>query len=229
MMSALAYAPFGRRVLALAVDALCVTVVLAALVQTVNTAYRPLLAAFWSASAPPVHTNVEIASRETGYEHGLRRETTFSRETRHFADGTIRIYAIAEAHFTAADGTVTTTRAEELIGRNARDLLRRWSTVALAFVLSFVYFAAFEASPLQATPGKALLGLKVTDLSGGRPGIGRVLFRQLMKCAELCSSGVTYVIAAFTGRRQALHDMFAGTLVIHAPRALPGPRRAAVF
>ena len=228
MDAASAYASFGRRVVALALDALCIAVVLAALIQTVNTTYRPLLIAFWSASAAPVHTNVEFASRENGNENGLRRETTFSRETRRFADGTVRIYAIAEARFTAADGTVTTTRAEEMIGRNARDLLRRWSTMALAFVLSFAYFASFEASPLQATPGKALLGLRVTDLSGGRPGIGRVLFRQLMKCAELCSSGVTYVIAAFTGRRQALHDMFAGTVVIQMPRAASA-RRAAVF
>jgi uncharacterized RDD family membrane protein YckC len=102
-------------------------------------------------------------------------------------------------------------------------------TIALAFALGFVYFAVFEASPAQATPGKALLGIRVADLAGGRLGFGRSAFRQLMKCAELTSSGVTYIIAAFTGRRQALHDMFAGTIVIQAPRAVPSPRRAAVF
>ncbi len=222
-----AYASFGRRVIALAIDALCIAIVMAALIQTVNAAFGPMLAAFWT-SPQPVRTQVEIASRENGSENGVRRETTFSRETRHYPDGTIRIYAIAEARFTAADGTTAATRAEELIGRNGRDLMRRWSTIALAFALSFVYFAVFETSPAQATPGKMLLGLKVADLSGRRLGPGRSLFRQLMKCAELCSSGITYVIAAFTGRRQALHDMFAGTIVIQMPRAA-SPRRAAVF
>jgi uncharacterized RDD family membrane protein YckC len=222
------YASFGRRVAALAIDALCIAVVLAAIVQAVNTGLGPRLAEFWSRSAP-LHTGVEYASRESGIENGIRRETIYSRETRHFADGTIRIFAVAESRFTAADGTTTTTRAEELIGRNARDLLRRWSTFLLGFVLAFGYFAAFEASALQGTPGKTLLGLRVADLSGRRLGVGRSLFRQLMKSAELTSSGITYVIAAFTGRRQALHDLFAGTIVIQSPRAASSPRRAAVF
>lgn len=224
-----AYAPFGRRVAALAIDAVVLAVLLAAVVHAANLVSdaKPF-ATLWS-SRTPVWTHGEVASRTSERaSDGTLRETTVSRETRIFADGTLRIYAVAEARFTASDGKITTTRAENMIGRNVRDLLRTLATGGLAFVLSFAYFLFFEASPAQATPGKALLGLKVADLAGRRLSVGRSAFRQMMKCAEIVSSGVTYLIAGFTSRRQALHDIFAGTIVTQgavrqdetAPRAM---------
>lgn len=225
-----ACASFGRRVAALAIDSAILLAALIAIIVAANATLGPVLVAFWS-TATPIRANFEAASRSTDrHEDGSVRETVIGRDTRVFADGTVRIYQVAEGTFTAPDGTVSTTRFEELIGRNARDLRRAWLTGVLAFVLSFAYFAAFEASPAQATPGKVLLGLKVTDLAGRRMGLGRSLWRQLMKCAEIASSGITYIIAAFTGRRQALHDMFAGTLVVEAgPRTASSPRRAIAF
>jgi uncharacterized RDD family membrane protein YckC len=225
-----AYASFGRRVAALALDSAVIAAALVAIVVATNAVAGPVLAVFWTTPVPAA-MQVEVASRTSEpQEGGGTREAAVSRETRVFADGTVRIYLVAEGRQVAADGTVTTTHVEELIGRNGRDLLRSWFTAALGFLLSFVYFAAFEASPLQATPGKAALGLRVADLGGRRIGLGRSLFRQLMKCAEFVSSGITYVIAAFTARHQALHDIFAGTLVLQtAARPLAGARRAAAF
>jgi uncharacterized RDD family membrane protein YckC len=230
MTAAAAYAPFGRRIAALAIDSVVLLAALVAIIVAANAALGPVLAAFWSA-ASPVRTHVEVASRTSDrQDDGRSRETVISRETRVFADGTVRIYLVAEARLIARDGTVSTTHVEDLIGRNARDLLRAWLTGALAFALSFVYFAGFEASAAQATPGKVFFGLKVAGLDGRRIGLGRSLFRQLMKCAEIASSGITYLIAAFTGRRQALHDMFAGTLVLQtASRPIASPRRAIAF
>jgi uncharacterized RDD family membrane protein YckC len=230
MTAAPAYASFGRRVAALAIDSCILAAALAAAIVMTNFAFGPVLAAFWSSKAP-VQVSTEVASRTSDRtDDGSLRETAVSRETRLFSDGTVRIYLIVDGRTTARDGAVATTHIEELIGRNARDLLRAWLTGAAGFLLAFAYFAILEASAARATPGKALLGLRVTDLSGRRLGLGRSLFRQLMKCAEIASSGITYVIAAFTGRRQALHDIFAGTLVVRtAPQPVAPPQRAVAF
>jgi uncharacterized RDD family membrane protein YckC len=226
MAPAPAYAPFGRRVAALAIDSGILAAAFAAVIVTTNFAFGPVLAPFWS-SRTPVQVRTEVASRTSDrLDDGSVREAAVSRETRVFADGTVRIYLVVEGRTTARDGTVATTHVEEMIGRNARDLFRAWLTAGVGVLLAVAYFAIFEASATQGTPGKMLLGLRVTDLVGRRLGIGRSLFRQLMKCAELASSGVAYVIAAFTGRRQALHDIFAGTLVMYAPSRTADVRRA---
>lgn len=43
------------------------------------------------------------------------------------------------------------------------------------------YFALSESSPWQATLGKRLLGLRVTDVAGNRIGIGRAFLRTAVK------------------------------------------------
>ncbi|HEX2112943.1 MAG TPA: RDD family protein [Alphaproteobacteria bacterium] len=230
MGAGVAYASFGRRAAALAVDSVLIAAILVAIIVAANAFAGPVFAAFWTTPFP-VHSYVEVASRTSErQDDGGTREVVVSRQTRVFADGTVRIYLVAEGKITARDGAVSTTHVEDLIGRNGRDLLRAWLTGGLGFLLSFVYFAAFEASTLQATPGKAALGLKVADLSGAPIGLGRSLFRQAMKVLEFASSGITYIIAAFTARHQALHDIFAGTVVLRtASRPLATARRATAF
>lgn len=89
--------------------------------------------------------------------------------------------------------------------------------VGLAFWL--VYFAGFESSERQATPGKRVFGLKVTDLSGRRISFGRAVGRRFATILSMLTLGVGYAMAGFTRRRQALHDMVAGTLVIRVPKS----------
>lgn len=82
--------------------------------------------------------------------------------------------------------------------------------VALAGCL---YYTLFEASPWQATPGKRILRLYVTDLSGRRISFGRALLRNLAR--QL--SGiffVGYIMAGFTEKKQALHDILSSCLVL---------------
>jgi uncharacterized RDD family membrane protein YckC len=85
----------------------------------------------------------------------------------------------------------------------------------LAIVIS-VYFTLFEASVWQATPGKRLLRLYVTDLNGRRISFRRALVRNLAR--QL--SGflfIGYLLAGFTEKKQALHDLLAGSLVLRRP------------
>jgi uncharacterized RDD family membrane protein YckC len=79
-----------------------------------------------------------------------------------------------------------------------------------------VYYTIFEASVWQATPGKRLLRLYVTDLNGKRITYRRALVRNLAR--QL--SGflfIGFLIAGFTEKKQALHDILAGSLVLRRP------------
>ena len=82
------------------------------------------------------------------------------------------------------------------------------------FVLVFSYFALLEALPGQGTPGKRLFGLRVADRDGKRVGIGRSVARTALKPLAAAILMVGYVMAAFTRRKQALHDVLSGSVVI---------------
>jgi uncharacterized RDD family membrane protein YckC len=77
-----------------------------------------------------------------------------------------------------------------------------------------LYFAMMHASSMQATLGKMAVGIKVTDDSGQRisfwRGVGRY-FAYLLSSLVLF---VGYIMAAFTDRKRALHDMICSTLVV---------------
>jgi uncharacterized RDD family membrane protein YckC len=88
------------------------------------------------------------------------------------------------------------------------------SSGLLGIVLRWLYFALFEASDLQATPGKLACGLKVTDLNGNRISFARASGRYWGKILSGCILLIGYIMAAFTERKQALHDIMAGTLVL---------------
>jgi uncharacterized RDD family membrane protein YckC len=82
---------------------------------------------------------------------------------------------------------------------------------------SWLYFAAFESSPWQATPGKKVLGLRVTDLEGKRLSFIRASGRYFGKIISWLLFGIGFVMAGFTEKKQALHDMLAGCLVLKDP------------
>lgn len=86
------------------------------------------------------------------------------------------------------------------------------------FVLSIALLlpAAFEASKLQATPGKLLLGIKVTNLAGRRISVLNAFGRQIAKGLSLLFFGIGFLMAGMTQKRQGLHDMIAGTLVVRS-------------
>ena len=83
----------------------------------------------------------------------------------------------------------------------------------LYFCAGWIYEAAMESSSKQATIGKLALGLKVTDLAGARISFARATGRHFAKIISKMILLVGYIMAGFTERKQALHDMIAGTLV----------------
>lgn len=92
----------------------------------------------------------------------------------------------------------------------------------VAIVVEWLYYALLESSAWQATLGKKALGLTVTDLSGSRISFGKasgrifsmILFRIVPVAGPFLLFPIDCICAGFTQKKQALHDMMAGCLVI---------------
>ncbi len=81
-------------------------------------------------------------------------------------------------------------------------------------VIVWLYSACFESSGKQATLGKMAMGVKVTDLHGNRISFGRATGRCLGKVLSGALMGIGFIMAGFTEKKQGLHDMLAGTVVL---------------
>jgi len=79
----------------------------------------------------------------------------------------------------------------------------------------WIYYAAFESSAKQATLGKMALSIKVTDMDGNRIGFGRATGRHFAKIISGIILLIGYLMVAFTQKKQGLHDMMAGCLVVN--------------
>ena len=93
------------------------------------------------------------------------------------------------------------------------------ATNGLTLVISWLYFALMESSAWQGTLGKKALGLRVTDTDGNRIGFGRATGRYFGKIVSAIILFVGYIMAAFTAKKQALHDIMASTLVVRGAAA----------
>jgi uncharacterized RDD family membrane protein YckC len=106
------------------------------------------------------------------------------------------------------------------------------SLISAAIIIVYVGF--MDSSAKQGTVGKMALGLKVTDTSGARLSLGHAIYRAwpyyLAALAGVVDAlagttpaiaGILGVVAliscivvAFTAKKQGIHDMMAGTLVV---------------
>ncbi|GAA0892223.1 RDD family protein [Fulvivirga kasyanovii] len=84
----------------------------------------------------------------------------------------------------------------------------------ISIVLYWLYFALMESSSKQATIGKMALGIVVTDMHGNRINFGQATGRYFGKIISSIILLIGYIMAGFTEKKQALHDMLAGTLVV---------------
>jgi uncharacterized RDD family membrane protein YckC len=86
--------------------------------------------------------------------------------------------------------------------------------LAVELILPWLYFSLMECSPLQATLGKKAFRLKVTDLAGHRLSFLRASLRHWGKLLSGLTLLAGYVLAGFTARKQALHDLLASCLIL---------------
>jgi uncharacterized RDD family membrane protein YckC len=86
-----------------------------------------------------------------------------------------------------------------------------------AALVGWLYYAIMESSSRQATFGKSAMGLIVTDVYGQRLSFARASGRFFGKIVSALILGIGFIMIAFTERKQALHDIMAGTLVMKRP------------
>jgi uncharacterized RDD family membrane protein YckC/type II secretory pathway pseudopilin PulG len=89
----------------------------------------------------------------------------------------------------------------------------------ILLLITWLYYALMESSPSQATLGKMALGIKVVDMQGNRISFLRATGRLLGKILSSLILSIGYIMAAFTSRKQALHDLMADCLVINKDAA----------
>ena len=83
-----------------------------------------------------------------------------------------------------------------------------------AGVVATLYFVLMESSDKQATFGKSVFGLRVTNMQGGRISLGQAFIRYFSKFLSAMIVYVGFMMAGWTEKKQALHDKLAGTLVV---------------
>jgi uncharacterized RDD family membrane protein YckC len=84
----------------------------------------------------------------------------------------------------------------------------------LFIIIPWLYFAGFESSRSQATPGKLLMKIVVTDLEGNKPTFARVTLRHFAKFISALLIFAGFIMIGLTKKRQGLHDKISGCLVL---------------
>ncbi len=82
-------------------------------------------------------------------------------------------------------------------------------------LINWLYYALMESSRQQATLGKMAMNIKVTDIDGKRISFGRATGRHFAKFISDIIINIGYIFAAFTDKKQALHDLITDCLVIN--------------
>lgn len=84
----------------------------------------------------------------------------------------------------------------------------------IGFVIGLAYYGWFHASTGGATPGKMAIGIKVVRSTGERISLARSIGRYFATILSGLILAIGYIMAAFTERKQALHDMLCDTVVV---------------
>lgn len=95
--------------------------------------------------------------------------------------------------------------------------LANFGLYGFEILVTWLYQAFCESSSWQGTIGKKALGLRVTDMDGRRLSFGRATGRSFGKVLSSLICSIGFLMAAFTEKTQALHDMLASTLVLTGP------------
>ncbi len=114
-----------------------------------------------------------------------------------------------------------------LIAKGLRKTTSYLSLVDFDFILSlltmligWLYCTLLESSTKRATIGKMAVGIIVTDINGNRISFGRANGRWWGKTISFLILGIGYIMAGFTRKKQALHDIMADTLVLARPEGI---------
>jgi uncharacterized RDD family membrane protein YckC len=87
--------------------------------------------------------------------------------------------------------------------------------IFIDFIILWLYNALMESSDSRATLGKMMMGFKVTDLNGEKISFGKATGRFFGRSICSFTFFIGFAMAGFTAKKQGLHDMMAGCLVVN--------------
>ena len=85
----------------------------------------------------------------------------------------------------------------------------------ITLLIAWLYYAGMESSSKQATFGKLALGMKVTRLNGERISFLRASARFFSKILSVLLFFIGFIMIAFTEKKQGLHDMISGVVIVN--------------
>lgn len=109
------------------------------------------------------------------------------------------------------DGEVSDEAAVGMVGAA---IAAMGTAMVMVYAISILYYAIMESSKSQGSLGKMAVGIKVTDMDGNRITFGKAFLRSIGKIISGMIMAIGYLMAAFTEKKQALHDLIASTLVV---------------
>ena len=112
----------------------------------------------------------------------------------------------------------------ELVGKSTNPQYLHSQLNAVGAIASWLYFSLMESSKFQGTLGKMALDLKVCDLDGNPIGFLRSSGRHWGKLISAVLLFTGYLMIFFTRRKQGLHDLMAGCVVLDTRSLAPVPQ-----
>ncbi|MFE7060782.1 RDD family protein [Sutcliffiella sp. NPDC057660] len=101
------------------------------------------------------------------------------------------------------------------VEQSTKELILGSLGVPIYVVIPWLYYALSESSSKRATLGKMTLGIIVVDQHQQRISFGRATGRFFGRILSALLLFLGYIMAGFTERKQALHDILCGTYVMN--------------
>jgi uncharacterized RDD family membrane protein YckC len=182
-----------------------------------GTVLNPAMTPAGSAPAAPLSAGVAVAPYAPVQAAGVRYGGFWIRVVAFIIDAVIvRVPVRIVAAIFGLSGFALRGLGPDGFGRGAELPMLIFGGGVLALLTiagSWLYEAFMLSPPYQATLGKMIFGMKVTDLAGNRISFARATGRHFAKYLSTMILGIGYIMAGLTERKQGLHDMLAGTLV----------------
>jgi uncharacterized RDD family membrane protein YckC len=106
-----------------------------------------------------------------------------------------------------------TYTSRQLLDSTTKQEMHLTTAGDIVLLLIFIYWILMDGSRYQASLGKMALRLKVVDAKGHRLSLPRALGRNLLKFLSCLTFPIGFMLAGWTERKQALHDMITGCYV----------------
>ncbi len=203
------------RIVAGVVDGLIACALALALATALQPAMGPMFtldAPFtWIASERTLRS--ELPSLEIADGGETSRTTVRSTVERNYLGFLTQTYRRTASEVKKNGSTDVQIRETLLDGRNGSEISRPPLWMA-AVGLYFLVLVLCEGMLMRgASPGKLLMGLRVSNLKGGKPGLIQATVRNLSKVVSIAPALLGIFMAFFSKKRQMLHDVLTGCYV----------------